>query len=100
MKVVRPQYLRSEEHTSELQSRRDLVCRLLLEKKNTRAKKYHPLGGQERHVAAYDQIPSPIRRPLGRIFERSDDSTQRSLPGPTVRYKLRSKFHIFIGRRN
>src|SRR5690349_23190401 len=26
--------LRSEEHTSELQSRRDLVCRLLLEKKN------------------------------------------------------------------
>src|SRR5690349_22272900 len=27
---------RSEEHTSELQSRRDLVCRLLLEKKNNR----------------------------------------------------------------
>src|SRR3954470_25083589 len=26
---------RSEEHTSALQSRRDLVCRLLLEKKNT-----------------------------------------------------------------
>src|SRR5947209_14258464 len=29
--------LRSEEHTSELQSRQYLVCRLLLEKKNTRA---------------------------------------------------------------
>src|SRR5207249_5407017 len=28
---------RSEEHTSELQSRFDLVCRLLLEKKNTRS---------------------------------------------------------------
>src|SRR5690625_6302259 len=28
--------LRSEEHTSELQSRGHLVCRLLLEKKNTR----------------------------------------------------------------
>src|SRR5438874_9614872 len=28
---------RSEEHTSELQSRRDLVCRLLLEKKNEAA---------------------------------------------------------------
>src|SRR5690349_22395660 len=27
---------RSEEHTSELQSRRDLVCRLLLEKKNNK----------------------------------------------------------------
>src|SRR3712207_8857304 len=29
--------LRSEEHTSELQSRQYLVCRLLLEKKKTRA---------------------------------------------------------------
>src|SRR5207249_10275280 len=29
----RPRFLRSEEHTSELQSRFDLVCRLLLEKK-------------------------------------------------------------------
>src|SRR3712207_9010537 len=28
-------YFRSEEHTSELQSRQYLVCRLLLEKKNT-----------------------------------------------------------------
>src|SRR5438874_11784588 len=34
--------MRSEEHTSELQSRRDLVCRLLLEKKKKRKikKKY------------------------------------------------------------
>src|SRR5690349_23572184 len=30
---VRTCWERSEEHTSELQSRRDLVCRLLLEKK-------------------------------------------------------------------
>src|SRR5690349_4690183 len=30
-----PRDSRSEEHTSELQSRRDLVCRLLLEKKKT-----------------------------------------------------------------
>src|SRR5690349_23441801 len=30
---------RSEEHTSELQSRRDLVCRLLLEKKKKYRKK-------------------------------------------------------------
>src|SRR2546421_7268396 len=32
LKVVTPE-MRSEEHTSELQSRSDLVCRLLLEKK-------------------------------------------------------------------
>src|SRR5204863_557052 len=31
---------RSEEHTSELQSRRDLVCRLLLEKKKHKSKAY------------------------------------------------------------
>src|SRR5438874_9442137 len=30
---------RSEEHTSELQSRRDLVCRLLLEKKKQKSEK-------------------------------------------------------------
>src|SRR5690349_22422769 len=34
--------LRSEEHTSELQSRRDLVCRLLLEKKNKSTRLLHP----------------------------------------------------------
>src|SRR5437870_10976875 len=32
---LRDHELRSEEHTSELQSRGHLVCRLLLEKKNT-----------------------------------------------------------------
>src|SRR5204863_5760829 len=36
---------RSEEHTSELQSRRDLVCRLLLEKKKH-------LNGVQRTLAA------------------------------------------------
>src|SRR5690349_23799289 len=35
--------LRSEEHTSELQSRRDLVCRLLLEKKKTIVNKHRAL---------------------------------------------------------
>src|SRR5438034_7959440 len=32
--------VRSEEHTSELQSHSDLVCRLLLEKKNTREQRH------------------------------------------------------------
>src|SRR5438874_5872804 len=36
-----PQLLRSEEHTSELQSRRDLVCRLLLEKKKKKKNEQH-----------------------------------------------------------
>src|SRR5205809_2033065 len=34
----RPDHQRSEEHTSELQSRLQLVCRLVLEKKNHRQK--------------------------------------------------------------
>src|SRR5690606_39322417 len=34
MLVWMPPIMRSEEHTSELQSRENLVCRLLLEKKN------------------------------------------------------------------
>src|SRR5690625_6876161 len=38
---------RSEEHTSELQSRGHLVCRLLLEKKNEIHKKYYPVLGRK-----------------------------------------------------
>src|SRR2546422_3006737 len=38
--------VRSEEHTSELQSRLHLVCRLLLEKKKKRARKQHTGAGR------------------------------------------------------
>src|SRR2546428_5441054 len=53
--VVHPRPLaglecRSEEHTSELQSRSDLVCRLLLEKKNNLM--VQP-GGNAQTVIAY-----------------------------------------------
>src|SRR2546427_8092114 len=34
---------RSEEHTSELQSQSNLVCRLLLEKKKEKQNRYNPL---------------------------------------------------------
>src|SRR5438309_2879990 len=37
--------LRSEEHTSELQSQFHLVCRLLLEKKKDQDTLVHPTGG-------------------------------------------------------
>src|SRR2546421_8742207 len=48
-----PRSPRSEEHTSELQSRSDLVCRLLLEKKK------EPRAEPERHA-------EPVRKPLAR----------------------------------
>src|SRR2546428_7146409 len=44
-----PHFQRSEEHTSELQSRSDLVCRLLLEKKKTTlVPDTHPVVGTHR----------------------------------------------------
>src|SRR5882757_10629107 len=41
---------RSEEHTSELQSRQYLVCRLLLEKKKHRVKSVRPSATVGKHV--------------------------------------------------
>src|SRR5438105_12809812 len=52
--------IRSEEHTSELQSRVDLVCRLLLEKKKSKRR----LGNHSHKVAAlHDSLEDgPLRR--------------------------------------
>src|SRR5688500_20065598 len=44
---VEPHPIRSEEHTSELQSPCNLVCRLLLEKKNTNHTKIHVLNSMK-----------------------------------------------------
>src|SRR5437773_7261162 len=41
---------RSEEHTSELQSHHDLVCRLLLEKKNNKAMPTSNRDTQQPHI--------------------------------------------------
>ena len=45
-------FCRSEEHTSELQSRSDLVCRLLLEKKNWRNEAHVPMKTHVDHDAS------------------------------------------------
>src|SRR3712207_6858284 len=60
---------RSEEHTSELQSRQYLVCRLLLEKKkhNLRRPAEHHRAAHLRVVALYPQRlppPRPLLTPL------------------------------------
>src|SRR5436853_2479438 len=49
-------YFRSEEHTSELQSLRHLVCRLLLEKKKIRAE----VGDLRTQIAPIDQSPAAV----------------------------------------
>src|SRR5690242_21272626 len=57
--------MRSEEHTSELQSHVNLVCRLLLEKKKERIRHYHADKAEpehpEREVAATVQEPDHRR---------------------------------------
>src|SRR6202040_3386854 len=61
---------RSEEHTSELQSRRDLVCRLLLEKKKRNQ------GGATR-----GQPPRPPRLASGSAPLRAKNGEARAPPG-------------------
>src|SRR3982751_2117574 len=51
--MTRPRQ-RSEEHTSELQSRSDLVCRLLLEKKKSR-----PGRGAREPALVLPAVPAP-----------------------------------------
>src|SRR2546427_5943855 len=46
--------LRSEEHTSELQSQSNLVCRLLLEKKKKKKAKYHTCREQVEYTLLFD----------------------------------------------
>src|SRR5204863_6510020 len=60
--VIASATARSEEHTSELQSRRDLVCRLLHEKKNGNTA-----------IAAIAYRPIEVERVL--FGKRPDDST-------------------------
>src|SRR3954462_1421488 len=52
-------YIRSEEHTSELQSHDNLVCRLLLEKKKKR-KKCNETIGSEAEVWSTSSRAAPL----------------------------------------
>src|SRR2546421_6514625 len=53
---VRP---RSEEHTSELQSRSDLVCRLLLEKKKILSRSIFPTAQHSLETGYCNHLTSP-----------------------------------------
>src|SRR2546430_9255343 len=67
--VVSPSTKRSEEHTSELQSQSNLVCRLLLEKK-----KPHPSPRSEAYTATTHTLPS-----------NTPNSSSPHLPLPPIR---------------
>src|SRR5699024_4056039 len=55
-RMITPASFRSEEHTSELQSRFDIVCRLLLEKKNYKS----PMGGMTADATVNNKFESNI----------------------------------------
>src|SRR5205807_10244084 len=57
-------HVRSEEHTSELQSPCNLVCRLLLEKKKDPPRRTRRLSTDRRHAAS----PSPTTTPSSRTL--------------------------------
>src|SRR2546430_11954910 len=70
--------LRSEEHTSELQSQSNLVCRLLLEQKNynwSRGILTRPAPPPLRH------LPCPHQRPAPPAAPRRSRAFLRDLPG-------------------
>src|SRR2546430_6547293 len=58
--VVEPfhEFIRSEEHTSELQSQSNLVCRLLLEKKKNRSRNPRPYTTRNsvHHMSSYARL--------------------------------------------
>src|SRR5207249_9787262 len=74
---------RSEEHTSELQSRFDLVCRLLLEKKNPGN---HPDAPRRSHHGALEVH----RRDRPRLGAHTSDARLALLAAPRDRQRLRT----------
>src|SRR5947209_9464990 len=58
-----PSVLRSEEHTSELQSRQYLVCRLLLEKKKKKKNElaHYRNGTQRYEISTQTRLPTKTK---------------------------------------
>src|SRR5712664_2134009 len=56
---------------------------------------FHPLRRQKRHVAAHNQVPVGPGSAAVSIFERGDDSPERSLPWPTILDNFHSERLVF-----
>src|SRR2546421_2199645 len=69
--------IRSEEHTSELQSRSDLVCRLLLEKKKKELRHHRP---------EFDGLPNQTNFPLSQHLDSSGDRAEHFVVATDVRF--------------
>src|SRR5690554_7345642 len=71
-RIAAKSWLRSEEHTSELQSRPHLVCRLLLEKKKKTTRDGSTRSSTIMNISCTDPD------------SRTDHTTQRSAPSPSA----------------
>src|SRR3982750_3733383 len=80
VRAARHGALRSEEHTSELQSRSDLVCRLLLEKKRN----HYNSGLRRRPVPLRPHAPAPPATGPPRARERRGRVGVGAPPSPVV----------------
>src|SRR6478672_9022953 len=75
---------RSEEHTSELQSRSDLVCRLLLEKKTARWRRSPRVSVGRYSLPRFTQVaPGPAWRSAS-TSRRSTASSYSAAPPPSI----------------
>src|SRR2546421_247376 len=87
-----PSTERSEEHTSELQSRSDLVCRLLLEKKKSNTKHRSTIPSKRKETS---QHTSEHSRQLARVPHshprrpRDNRSTHKAHPANAIRFRGR-----------
>src|SRR3989440_1063593 len=79
---------RSEEHTSELQSRSDLVCRLLLEKKKIVLEQFFRLIPPERCRHPFLSRPAP---PLGVVIITSDGGVLGGLNSAVIQRELAAR---------
>src|SRR2546430_12673319 len=82
--------LRSEEHTSELQSQSNLVCRLLLEKKKQHHTLSHPKEASANHVlAALAESPAHIANIAGAQLDMSIPAYLPTRGSHALSYTLR-----------
>src|SRR5256884_291168 len=84
-----PTAQRSEEHTSELQSRLHLVCRLLLEKKKKPVTRGFRALYPRSTPPALSSPPRPLRRPAQ---TNSRDRPASAHPHHEVHYGLRASY--------
>src|SRR6266498_5272708 len=97
------QLVRSEEHTSELQSRPHLVCRLLLEKKNRRTRRYNreaPTGRQPLAPEAFAKsaAASDAAVEKGAAIPWSPPTSRKEERHGVLRHR-RNRFHRPLSRR-